>query len=32
MHRGQKTDVWIAFFHDPDRNTLALMSETPRRE
>lgn len=32
IHRGQKTDVWIAFFHDPDQNTLALMSETARRD
>jgi len=32
VHRGQKTDVWIAFFHDPDGNALALMSETARRE
>jgi predicted enzyme related to lactoylglutathione lyase len=31
-HRGQKTDVWLAFFHDPDHNALALMSETARRE
>jgi methylmalonyl-CoA/ethylmalonyl-CoA epimerase len=32
VHRGQKTDVWIAFFRDPDQNMLALMSETARRE
>jgi predicted enzyme related to lactoylglutathione lyase len=32
IHRGQKTDVWLAHFQDPDRNELALMSETPRRE
>jgi methylmalonyl-CoA/ethylmalonyl-CoA epimerase len=32
VHRGQKTDVWLAFFHDPDGNSLALMSETVRRE
>lgn len=32
IHRGQKTDVWLAVFHDPDQNTLALMSETARRE
>ena len=32
VHRGQKTDVWLAFFHDPDKNALALMSETARRE
>jgi catechol 2,3-dioxygenase-like lactoylglutathione lyase family enzyme len=23
-------DLWMAFFRDPDRNLLALMSETPR--
>jgi predicted enzyme related to lactoylglutathione lyase len=32
IHRGQKTDVWLAHFHDPDHNELALMSETARRE
>jgi len=32
VHRGQKTDVWIGFFHDPDQNVLALMSESARRE
>jgi len=32
VHRGQTTDVWLAHFQDPDRNELALMSETPRRE
>jgi methylmalonyl-CoA/ethylmalonyl-CoA epimerase len=32
IHRGQKTDVWLAHFQDPDRNELALMSETARRE
>ena len=32
VHRGQKTDVWLTLFHDPDRNALALMSETPRRD
>jgi extradiol dioxygenase family protein len=32
VHRGQKTDVWLAFFRDPDQNALALMSETARRE
>ncbi|HET6347731.1 MAG TPA: VOC family protein [Candidatus Krumholzibacteria bacterium] len=32
VHRGQKTDVWLAFFHDPDLNALALMSETARRD
>ena len=23
-------DLWMAFFHDPDQNALALMSEVPR--
>jgi methylmalonyl-CoA/ethylmalonyl-CoA epimerase len=23
-------DLWMAFFHDPERNVLALMSEVPR--
>lgn len=32
VHRGQKTDVWLAHFEDPDHNQLALMSETPRRD
>jgi predicted enzyme related to lactoylglutathione lyase len=32
VHRGQKTDVWIAHFQDPDHNQLALMSETARRD
>ena len=32
IHRGQKADLWLAFFHDPDQNTLALMSEVPRRD
>jgi methylmalonyl-CoA/ethylmalonyl-CoA epimerase len=32
IHRGQKADLWLASFFDPDRNTLALMSEVPRRD
>jgi len=32
VHRGQKTDVWLAHFQDPDKNELALMCETPRRD
>lgn len=32
VHRGQKTDVWLVHFQDPDHNELALMSETPRRD
>ncbi|MDH4037923.1 MAG: VOC family protein [Candidatus Krumholzibacteria bacterium] len=30
IHRGQEADLWLAFFPDPDGNTLALMSEVPR--
>ncbi|HEX5131488.1 MAG TPA: VOC family protein [Candidatus Krumholzibacteria bacterium] len=32
IHRGQKADLWLAFFNDPDGNALALMSEVPRRD
>ena len=32
IHRGQTADLWLAPFFDPDRNTLALMSEVPRRD
>jgi methylmalonyl-CoA/ethylmalonyl-CoA epimerase len=32
VHRGQKADLWLAFFNDPDGNVLALMSEVPRRD
>ena len=32
VHRGAQNDVWLAHFHDPDHNELALMSETPRRD
>lgn len=32
VHRGTTADLWLAFFHDPDGNTLALMSEVPRRD
>ncbi len=32
VHRGQKADLWLAFFNDPDGNTLSLMSEIPRRD
>jgi methylmalonyl-CoA/ethylmalonyl-CoA epimerase len=32
IHRGTTADLWLAFFHDPDGNTLALMSEVPRRD
>jgi methylmalonyl-CoA/ethylmalonyl-CoA epimerase len=32
VHRGTTADLWLAFFHDPDGNALALMSEVPRRD
>jgi len=32
VHRGQEAELWLAFFPDPDGNTLALMSEVPRRD
>jgi predicted enzyme related to lactoylglutathione lyase len=32
IHRGSKTDLWLAFFTDPDGNTMALMSEVARRD
>jgi predicted enzyme related to lactoylglutathione lyase len=32
IHRGSQTDLWLAFFHDPDGNMLALMSEVARRD
>lgn len=28
-HRTEDYELWLAFFNDPDGNTLALMSETP---
>src|SRR5262249_13962105 len=28
--RLEDHDLWMAFFQDPDRNMLALMSEVPR--
>ena len=28
-HRGEKADLWLAFFNDPDGNALAVMSEVP---
>lgn len=31
VHRGRETDLWLAFFKDPDGNALALMNEIPRR-
>ena len=32
VHRGTTADLWLAFFHDPDGNALALMSEVRRRD
>ncbi len=32
VHRGSQTDLWLAFFSDPDGNTMALMSEVARRD
>lgn len=32
IHRGSHTDLWLAFFADPDGNPLALMSEVARRD
>ena len=29
VHRDAAYDLWMAFFRDPDRNVLALMSEVP---
>jgi methylmalonyl-CoA/ethylmalonyl-CoA epimerase len=28
-HRTPEYELWLAFFNDPDGNTIALMSETP---
>jgi methylmalonyl-CoA/ethylmalonyl-CoA epimerase len=30
VHRAADHDLWMAFFRDPDGNTLALMNERPR--
>ena len=32
VHRGSQSDLWLAFFSDPDANTMALMSEVARRD
>ena len=29
VHRDENHELWMAFFRDPDRNVLALMSEVP---
>ena len=31
VHATDETELWMAFFTDPDENNLALMSEVPRR-
>ena len=28
-HRAEDHELWLAFFHDPDANLFALMSEVP---
>lgn len=30
IHKAPDHDLWMAFFHDADRNTLALMCRKPR--
>lgn len=30
VHRAQDHDLWMAFFHDSEDSTLALMAEMPR--
>jgi methylmalonyl-CoA/ethylmalonyl-CoA epimerase len=32
VHEAADYDLWMAFFHDPDRNPLALMEEKPKRK
>lgn len=31
IHRAPNYELWMAFFHDADANTLALMARKPRR-
>lgn len=31
VHRTDDSELWLAFFRDPDRNVLALMSEVALR-
>ena len=31
VHQDDQHELWMAFFRDPDRNVLALMSEVPVR-
>ena len=30
VYEDEAYDLWMAFFHDPDANVVALMSEVPR--
>jgi catechol 2,3-dioxygenase-like lactoylglutathione lyase family enzyme len=30
VHAAADYDLWMAFFHDPDKNPLALMEEKPK--
>lgn len=32
VHEAADYDLWMAFFHDPDKNPLALMEEKPKRK
>ena len=31
VHAAADYDLWMAFFHDPDNNPMALMEEKPKR-
>ena len=31
VHEAAEYDLWMAFFHDPDNNPMALMEEKPKR-
>jgi len=32
VHEAADHDLWMAFFHDPDKNPMALMEEKPKRK
>ena len=32
IHEAADYDLWMAFFHDPDLNPMALMEEKPKRK
>jgi len=32
VHEAADYDLWMAFFHDPDNNPMALMEEKPKRQ